>query len=294
MFYKRFGIEFDFLRITSDKTNTDFVEEQKHCLVDLFIQCLYWLKIGKQIEESIWNKLLRMFYRDLRFQLSKIDIKYLILTYNPFLKSELREYALCSSRAFHQMKNLYTHTNYAVGNDALVDRMHKAAIEQFKKAKATVRLISSLISAENKEDINNEVVEDLCSQNQPPTPIRLASYEPHIYPIEFEDFYLKLDDKDENWKAKLIDAWLSCNFIGIYESSDASVLTYAMYRNKYKFLYNRYQSLCAEVWQIKNEKKEAYWNVLTEKVFHFESMIHNTAFCLFLQHCSCETEDDEE
>lgn len=106
MFYKRFGIEFDFLRITSDKTNTDFVEEQKHCLVDLFSQCLYWLKIGKQIEESIWDKLLRMFYRDLRFQLSKIDIKYLILTYNPFLKSELRESALCSSRAFHQLMKL--------------------------------------------------------------------------------------------------------------------------------------------------------------------------------------------
>lgn len=291
MFYKRFGIEFDFLRITSDKTDAAFVEGQKCCLVDLFRQCLYWLQIGKKIHKNMWDKLLRMFYRDLRFQLSKIDITYLMLTYNPFLKSELREYALCSNRAFHQLKNLYTHTNYVVGNDALVDRMNKAAIEQFKKAEDTVRLIYSLVFAENKQDIN-EVVENLCSQNPPP--IRLTACEPHIYPVEFKKFYSKLDDKNATWKAELINAWMSCNLIGIYESSDASALTYAMYKEEYQLFYDKYKSLCAKILQIKKEKKEAYWNVLTEKVLHFESMLHNTAFCLFLQLCSCETEDDEE
>lgn len=288
MFYKRFGIDFNFLRITSDKTNTDFVEEQKHCLVHLFSQCLYWLKKVKKTDENVWDELLRIFYRDLRFQLSKIDIIYLIREYNPFLPYELREYAQCSIIAYHKLKKLYMHANYVLGNDELVNEMQKFSNEQLKKSEDTVRLISSLVSAENKQDIK-AVVEGLCFKNPPP--ISQAGYGLYIRPTEFEDFYLKLDDKNEYWRKALIDKWMSCIWSEIGEKLDTSVLMYAMYKENEQDFYNKYISLCAELWQIKNEKKEAYWNVLTEKVLNFESRLNSTAVCLFFYKTN---EDGEE
>lgn len=180
MFYKRFGIEFDFLRIIPDKADSAFVEGQKRCLVDLFKQCLYWLNIGKGVQEEIWDKLLKMFYRDLRFQLLKIDRKYLMSTYDPILKSELKEYALCSGNAFHHLKNLYTHTNYVIGNDELVNHMQNAADDQYTIFKKTIQFISALVSAKSKQDIHG-VVENLYSKNIPSA--RLTACEPHMFPL---------------------------------------------------------------------------------------------------------------
>ncbi|MGN1086063.1 MAG: hypothetical protein ACI4Q5_03420 [Porcipelethomonas sp.] len=268
MFYRRFGIEFDFLRIKPDTAPAEFVEEQKTCLINLYESCLGLLMNKKEVNTDIFRMILNMFYQEYRLKLTNINLQYLISEYDPCLKSELKECVFAYSNSFHRLKQLYPKEGYLAGRNEIVNQLSKIPDIQIEQVDNTLNLISDVISAQNKQDVE-KTVKSMSVNN--------------LEPKEFLDFYSELEDDISDWKISLIDFWLTYSLIGLDEKADVSIITYAMYNDSYTEISDRYLKLCKKISEIRENNKKNYWKVLTEKICTFETMIYNTTFALLFQ-----------
>ncbi len=145
MFFKRFGINFNFLRINSD--NEKFVEVQKKCLENLFEQIISMFSRQKGFGENNFLHLLEMYYCRYRFDLHKIDMDYMFIHYDVIMQSELNDYLICTTNAFHSLKFIYTRANYVVGRKEYIQEIRKHYQKQIKEIKSACRLIADIVKS---------------------------------------------------------------------------------------------------------------------------------------------------
>ena len=281
MFYRRFGIDFDFLRITPDETSVAFVGKQKDCLVDLFQNCLYFLQRVERVEKKTWNGLLMIEYQNIRYQLFLENKNYLFLKYNAFLKSELKDYASSFSSAFHHLKEVYR-GGVIIGKNDFLNRLREDAQLQYIKARCTVDLISSIISATGKSDILNKIEKLNCyifkyeDENSKVSSVRSSLR-------EFKEFYEALDDINLEQKSTLIENCLYSICHMVYTFPDECVIAYSMYKDDYEYYYKKYEKIYERIFEIKRKHREIYYNVHTMNLHRFQYMVQNTKLSLFLE-----------
>jgi len=158
MFFKRFGINFSFLRINSD--NENFVKVQKKCLENLFEQIISLFSRQKDFKENDFLHLLEMYYCRYRFELYNTDMDCLFNNYNAIMQSELSDYLICTTNAFHKLKFIYTKANYVVGRKEYIQEIRKHYREQINEIKSACRLISDTVKS-GKNNIKNFNTSDL-------------------------------------------------------------------------------------------------------------------------------------
>lgn len=295
MFYRRFGIDFDFLRITPDETNVAFVEKQKECLVDLFRDCLYFIsekmKIEK-VEKGTWNRLLMIEYQNIRYQLFQEDREYLFSKYNVFLRPELEDYVSSFSRAFHHLKRVYRDGVVVIGKSEFLYDLHKDAQMQYVKAKCTIDLIFCIISATEKSDILNQIqklnfyVFKYEDENNQIDEVRISLR-------KFKEFYETLDDINSEQKSTLIENLLYYVWGAVGTFPEQCAITYSMYKENYKYYYEEYKEIYEKIFEIKKKHREIYYNVHAVNFYEFQSMVQKTMLFLFREYC-CQTDGDAE
>lgn len=158
MFFKRFGVNFSFLRINSD--HEKFVEVQKKCIENLFEQVLSWFRKRKSLEEHDFLQLLEMCYCRYRFELYNIDKDYFLNNYEYLLQSELNDYNNCSIKAFHKLKIMYTKSNNTAGNVSYLDEIKAYYKVQMDIIQSIWKSITETI-ASGKNKIKNSDLPDL-------------------------------------------------------------------------------------------------------------------------------------
>lgn len=158
MFFKRFGINFSFLRINSD--NENFIKVQKRCLENLFEQIISMFSRQKNVEENNFLRLLEMYYCRYRFELYNTDMDCLLNNYNVIMQSELSDYLICTTNAFHSLKFIYTRANYVVGRKECVRVIKKYYQKKIREIESSCRLIADTVKS-GKNNVENFNTPDL-------------------------------------------------------------------------------------------------------------------------------------
>ncbi len=158
MFFKRFGINFSFLRINSD--NEEFVKMQQRCLENLFEQIISMFSRQKEFSENDFLHLLEMYYCRYRFDLHNADMDYMLSHYDVIMQSELSDYLVITTDAFHKLKFIYTRANYVVGRKEYIQEIRKHYREQINEIKLACRLIADTVKS-GKNNVENFNIPDL-------------------------------------------------------------------------------------------------------------------------------------
>ncbi|MCM1507888.1 MAG: hypothetical protein NC177_12270 [Ruminococcus flavefaciens] len=152
MFFKKFGINFSFLRIDSD--NTMFVEVQKKCLENLFEQIIsLFCKYGS-FDEKEFLHFLEMYFCRYRFELYNTDMNCLFSNYDVFTQSELSDYVICTTNAFYKLKFIYTRSNYVVGREEYIRKIRNHYQVQMNEIQSTFRLVYDAVKLGRSIDKN--------------------------------------------------------------------------------------------------------------------------------------------
>ena len=153
MFFKRFGINFNFLRINSD--NKKFIEIQKKCLENLFEQIISMFSKHGDFEEREFLYFLKMYYCRYRLELYNTDMKFLFDNYDVLIQSELNNYITYTTKAFHKLKSIYTRAKYVYGRDEYILEIGK----HYKKNKKDIEMACKQVSDAMK---SGENIEKIC------------------------------------------------------------------------------------------------------------------------------------
>ena len=198
-----------------------------------------------------------------------------------FLKLELKDYALSFSSAFHHLKKV-CRGGVIIGKNDFLNRLREDAQLQYIKARCTVDLISSIISATGKSDILNKIEKLNCyifkyeDENSKVSSVRGSLR-------EFKEFYEALDDINLEQKSTLIENCLYSICHMVYTFPDECVIAYSMYKDDYEYYYKKYEKIYKRIFEIKRKHREIYYNVHTMNLHRFQYMVQNTMLSLFLE-----------
>lgn len=260
MFVKRFGINFSFMRINSD--NKKFVAMQKKCLENLFEQIILMFSKQKTFSKNDFLYLLEMYYCRYRFELYNVDMNYLIKNYDVILQSELSDYVICTTNAFHKLKFIYTRATYVIGYEEYIREIRMQYDKQIKWLQSTCRLISDIFDANKKEDVKQYI----------------GSLENHVYNSDrMKEIYVCWNNKYENWKSELLHLYF-CNNLPNDISGLSVIATYMLYSGNYENVLNDFNQLCSCITDIRNKHSELYDKILDRELIKFECVLNKFYF----------------
>lgn len=149
VFFKRFGMNFSFLRINSD--NKKFIEVQKKCLENLFEQIISIFHKYDVFEEKEFLNFLKMYYCRYRFDLYNTDMKCLFSNYDVLMRSELNDYVRYTTNAFHKLKSIYTRARHIYERDEYILEIRR----HYQKNIKDIETVCEQVSDAMKSGVNN-------------------------------------------------------------------------------------------------------------------------------------------
>lgn len=250
MFFKRFGINYSFLRITPELTdNKEFIAVQKRCLEDLFEQIMKNFMIQKCYEEDDFLCLLKLYFCRYRFDLYKIDMGYLLGHYDILMQSELNDYLIYTTNAFHKLKFIYSGSK-VVGRKEFISMLKNNYIKQIKKLNGTFNAIADVMKAKKKENVEKYLNE--------------------IFKEEYSDW-----KEDEDWKLKFLHLSLRpCN----EPLALSTIAAYMLYFNDYENVVNDFMTLCSDM----ADMREEYAKFPVIDLIRFECKIYEFYFYILV------------
>lgn len=250
MFFKRFGINYSFLRITPELTdNKEFIAEQKRCLEDLFEQIIKNFMIQSSYEENFFADMLKLYYCRYRFDLYKVDMGYLLGHYDILMQSELNDYLIYTTDAFHKLKFIYSGSK-AVGLKEFISTVKNQYTRQIKELNKTLNVLADVMKAKKKENV-----------------------EKYLNKIFKEEYFAWREDK--NWKLKFIHLYLHPNN-GTFSLS--TIAAYMLYFNDYQTVVNDFMKLCSDMAGMREE----YAKFPVTNLIRFECMIYQFYFYILV------------
>lgn len=67
--------------------------------------------------------------------------------YDVFTQSELSDYVVCTTNAFHKLKFIYTRSNYVVGREEYIQEIRKQYQEQINEIQSACKLIADAVKS---------------------------------------------------------------------------------------------------------------------------------------------------
>lgn len=167
------GINFSFLRISSENKNKEFIEEQKCYLETLFEMIvslfksaeasLYTLNENEKIKYSgivkcVLSKedlrnYVKLYYTYARWQLLLKFSQYLVSNYSLFTADELINCTRYSSYAYNQLKHLISESKYDLNKDEAEEKLKKGYQNSAAALKKIVNGIIKILDSDAIEDI---------------------------------------------------------------------------------------------------------------------------------------------
>lgn len=252
MFSKRFGINLSFLRITPGLTeNEEFISEQKRCLEDLFVQIMKNFMIQSCYKESFFSDILRLYYCRYRFDLYRVDMRYLLGNYDLLMQSELNDYLFYTTDAFHKLKFICTESK-VIGRKSFVETLKTNYTKQIKELNETFNATADVMKAKKKEDV-----------------------EEYLNKIFKEEYFAWREDK--NWKLNFLHLSLQQ-----YNNTLALsiVAAYMLYFNDYQTVLNDFKKLCSDMVYMREE----YAKFPLTDLIKFECNIHEFYFYILVEY----------
>ncbi|MGN0605972.1 MAG: hypothetical protein ACI4JM_05575 [Oscillospiraceae bacterium] len=246
MFFKRFGINYSFLRMTPELTeNKEFISVQKRCLEDLFEQIIKNFMIQSSYDESLFSDMLKLYYCRYRFDLYKVDMGYLLGHYDILMQSELSDYLIYTTDAFYKLKFIYSGSK-AVGLKEFISMVKNQYTRLIKELNETFNATADVIKAKKKEDVDK--------------------YLNDRFNGEYSDWR-----EDKDWKLKFIHLSLSQ-----YNEPFAlsAIAAYMLYFNDYQTVVNDFMKLCSGM----ADMREEYAKFPVTELIRFECMIYEFYF----------------
>lgn len=222
----------------------------------------------KEFDENDFLHLLEMFYCRYRFKLYNTDMEYMFSHYDVIMQSELSDYLICTTDAFHELKFIYTRAKYVVGREEYIQKIKEQYDKHIRLLQYTCRLISDVFDAKKKEDVEKYADR-----------IKNSIY--NSYTVE--EIYSCLNNKYEMWKSELIHLWIYNNLpdalIGL-----SIIVAYMLYENNYGEVLKDFKKICFFMANKRNKHFELYDRILNMELVKFECMINKFYFYILVQY----------
>ena len=205
--------------------------------------------IQSSYEENFFADMLKLYYCRYRFDLYKVDMGYLLGHYDILMQSELNDYLIYTTDAFHKLKFIYSGSK-AVGLKEFISTVKNQYTRQIKELNKTLNVLADVMKAKKKENVEK--------------------YLNDIFQEPYSDWRA-----DKDWKLKFIHLYLHPNN-GTFSLS--TIAAYMLYFNDYQTVVNDFMKLCSDMAGMREE----YAKFPVTNLIRFECMIYQFYFYILV------------